>query len=198
MASKKILIVEHQKDFALSLAAVLSEGNYNFSFVEKGKEAVGEATEIVPDLIILRSEMPDLSGYTICTRFRKNKKLKEIPIIFMSSEATEDAIERHRSGKHPASEYLIMPFDMDEFKAKIVSMLGAGEGEGEGEPAPAEEATSPKGEEPDSEETANVDEQPAADGDQPEQLAEAQDGETPAGDGVPREQAEPYVADVSD
>ena len=62
MATKKILIVEHEKDFALSLAAVLSNSNYQFLVVEKGKEALAEANEQQPELIILSAEMPDISG----------------------------------------------------------------------------------------------------------------------------------------
>lgn len=124
MRSKKILFIEHEKDFATSLAAVLSDGQHRFFFVEQGKTAFDEAVQIRPDLIILRAELPDSSGYSLCTRIGKSHELGQVPILLLSSEATDEAIEKHRKGKHPADEYLIMPFDMEEFRKRVNALIG--------------------------------------------------------------------------
>ncbi|RME30483.1 MAG: response regulator, partial [Deltaproteobacteria bacterium] len=143
MNQKKILIADKEKEFALSLAAVLSEEGCQFNFVIDGREVVQEAKEQRPQVIILRAEMPEVSGYTLCTQLRKSRKLKGSRILLMTSDDGEEAIERHRKGKYPADDYLQMPFDMDEFKQKVKNLLGGENGEETAAEAADEDATVP-------------------------------------------------------
>jgi chromosome segregation ATPase len=143
MATKKFLIIEPEKEFALSLAAVLNEGGaeHRFAFVEKGKDAVDEAVEFRPDLIILRAELPDQSGFGLVGRLRKPKKLRKVPILLLSSDSPEAVVDEHRRGKTPADGYLAMPFDMEEFRRVVTGLSGVEimppreDGEAEDEPA---------------------------------------------------------------
>ena len=52
-----------------------------------------------------------MSGYAICTRIKKDKSLKEIPLVITSAEATEETFEHHKKLKTRAEEYLRKPFE---------------------------------------------------------------------------------------
>ncbi len=163
MTNKKILIIESEKEFALSLAAVLGGTGHQFSFLEKGKQALEEVAAVVPHLIILRAELPDISGFTVCSQLRKSKGFSDTPVLVMSSDASEEAIQKHRQGRYPASDYLLMPFDMAEFRQKVIGFVGEGAppaeaGEADqapaGEPPERDGAARPAGEGPATDEAA--------------------------------------------
>ncbi|HSA22588.1 MAG TPA: response regulator, partial [Myxococcota bacterium] len=141
MASKKILIVEPEKDFALSLAAVLSEGgvDHRFAFLETGKDVVDEAVAFRAELIILRAELPDGSGFGLVSRLRKPKKLKKTRIVLMTSDAAAEALEEHRRGKTPADHYVQIPFDMQAFRRAALELVGVAAPAGAEEPDEPEE-----------------------------------------------------------
>ena len=80
---KKILIADQDKEFALSLGATLSDIEHRFVFVDSGKSVVKESISLAPDLIILRAELADLPGYSVCAKIRKHRKIKQIPILFI-------------------------------------------------------------------------------------------------------------------
>ncbi len=77
-----------------------------------------------PDLIVLRAELPDLSGFAFCGRLRKDKAAQGLPIILVSSDATTEALAQHRSHPQSAADgYLQMPFAMEEMLKQVTGLL---------------------------------------------------------------------------
>src|SRR5581483_207537 len=66
MDQKRVLIVESDNGFALSIAAVLQEAGFASTLALSAADAQRELKERRPDLIILRAELPDLSGFAFC------------------------------------------------------------------------------------------------------------------------------------
>lgn len=115
MDPKRVLIVELDNTFALSIAAVLQEAGYASSIALSAADAQRELKERRPDLIILRAELPDMSGFSLCGRLRKDKASSGLPVVLMSSDATTEALAEHRSHPQSAADgYLQIPFPMDE------------------------------------------------------------------------------------
>jgi ParB family transcriptional regulator, chromosome partitioning protein len=126
--SKRVLIVEADNTFALSLAAILQASGFASSIAADATEAQRDIKERRPSLVLLRAELPDLSGFTLCGRLRKDKSAQAIPIILLSSDATPEALAEHRS--HPASAadgYLSIPFQMEELLGQVHSLLSLAE-----------------------------------------------------------------------
>lgn len=74
-----------------------------------------------PDLILLDIMMPDISGYTLCTKLKNDPKTKAIPIIFITAkDSTEDIIKGLDMG---ADDYITKPFKPAEVIARIKSTL---------------------------------------------------------------------------
>src|SRR5579863_9029722 len=118
--SKRVLIVEADNTFALSLAAVLQDAGFPTAIAADATEAQRDIKDRRPSLVLLRAELPDLSGFTLCGRLRKDKNAQGLPIVLMSSDATPEALAQHRA--HPASAadgYLSIPFPMEELSGQV-------------------------------------------------------------------------------
>jgi ParB family chromosome partitioning protein len=131
MDPQRVLIVESDNSFALSIAAVLHEAGYASAITLSAADAQRELRERRPDLIILRAELPDLSGFAFCGRLRKDKTAQGLPIILVSSDATPEALAQHRSRPASAADgYLSMPFPMEDLLEQARSLLGLSSGGG--------------------------------------------------------------------
>ncbi len=123
MASRRILIIESEDDFAKSLVSMFSEYDTEVSIIPDGKEGLEQARNQKPDLILLCVELPRMSGYSVCKKLKKDDDLKSIPLVIMSSEANEETFEQHKKLKTRADDYIIKPFDAEQLMDKIEPLL---------------------------------------------------------------------------
>jgi DNA-binding response OmpR family regulator/predicted nucleic acid-binding Zn-ribbon protein len=123
MSTKRILVIESETDFAESLVLAFSNYDTKVSVISDGKEGMQAAKSKPPDLVLLRVELPRMSGYSICTKLKRDKKLKKVPLIIMSSEATEETFEQHRKLKTRAEDYIIKPFEFEDLITKVRSQI---------------------------------------------------------------------------
>ncbi|MBE0369675.1 response regulator [Pseudoalteromonas sp. MMG013] len=84
---------------------------------KNGDEGLRLALKYHPDIILLDVEMPGMSGFEVCEKIKKSKKLADIPVMFLSSKA--DVAERMRGYNSGASDYIVKPFNRDELIARI-------------------------------------------------------------------------------
>jgi len=85
MEEKHIFIIENSLFNTNTLKKILKERNYQLSLASDGREALAKIKKIKPDLILLDVSLPDMDGFDLCREFKKNKKVKEVPVIFISS-----------------------------------------------------------------------------------------------------------------
>jgi DNA-binding response OmpR family regulator len=125
MPDKTILVVESEGEVARAISAALGKFDVGVEVVEDGKKMFGSAKSRPPALIVLRVELPGQSGYSICMKLRKEKELKDIPLILTSSEANEDTFESHRKLKVRADDYQILrsPVPTEELVEKIRALV---------------------------------------------------------------------------
>jgi Response regulators consisting of a CheY-like receiver domain and a winged-helix DNA-binding domain len=123
MASRRILVIESEDDFAQSLASMFSGYDAEVSIIPDGKDGLEAARNQKPDLILLCVELPRMSGYSVCKKLKKDDDLKSIPLVIMSSEANEETFEQHKKLKTRANEYIIKPFDAEQLMAKIEPLI---------------------------------------------------------------------------
>jgi putative two-component system response regulator len=76
----------------------------------------------VPDLILLDIEMPRMSGFEVMEEIMRDPKLKEIPVIFLTSHAeTDNVVAALRQG---ARDYIVKPFEPDALRERVSKVLG--------------------------------------------------------------------------
>jgi signal transduction histidine kinase/ActR/RegA family two-component response regulator len=86
-----------------------------------GKLGLELARQHVPDLILLDQHLPDLDGAEVLKRLRTDAMTREIPVIAVSADATEEA--RARMKAVGASRYLTKPLTLNVVLTAIWDVL---------------------------------------------------------------------------
>lgn len=108
-----VFIVENNEDVAFFIANQLRE-NYHLRMPRDGREALNNAEDLVPDLIITSMNLPVMDGWELIEKLRSTRTLRHIPIIAMTSNTTEQ--ERIDCFKAGADNVLVKPFNSNELR----------------------------------------------------------------------------------
>lgn len=111
---KNILVVEDEKNIAELERDYLEANGYDVELVLNGKNGLDRAIESDFDAIILDVNLPELDGFEVCRQIRK---IKEVPIIFVSSR--KDEIDKIRGLGIGADDYITKPFSPSELVARV-------------------------------------------------------------------------------
>ncbi|MBI3608910.1 MAG: response regulator [Nitrospirae bacterium] len=116
----QILIVEDNQDMREFIAFQL-QGEYRVLKATNGVEGVRVAREALPDLIVSDVMMPEKDGYQLCREIRSDPHMMHIPIVLLTARA--DMSMKIEGLEHGADDYLTKPFNAQELRAKIKSLL---------------------------------------------------------------------------
>lgn len=87
--SKKILIVDDEKDILELLDYHLIKEGYKTMKASNGKDALIVAKDFLPDLVLLDLMMPEMDGIETCIEFREDKILKDCLIAILTARAED-------------------------------------------------------------------------------------------------------------
>ena len=79
-----VLLVEDSKTQAKQISDVLVSVGLTVRVVGDGPEAIREAMENPPDLIVLDIKLPSMDGYQVCRRLKRMEETQNIPIIMLT------------------------------------------------------------------------------------------------------------------
>src|SRR5919206_1479154 len=121
---KRILLIDPDEPFTQGLAAAAPAAGFKASTASDSEKGMVLAKQENPDLIVVCVEAQPTNGYMLCTRLKKDDKLKSIPVILTSASATPDSFEKHKKLKTRAEEYLIKPFEPNVMLEKASALMG--------------------------------------------------------------------------
>ena len=114
MTSKKILIIEDKKNLARFVSLELEHEGYATEIKDNGRSGLEEATSKDYDLILLDLMLPELDGFEVARRLRKEK---DTPIIMMT--ARDSTMDRVAGLDIGADDYITKPFAIEELLARV-------------------------------------------------------------------------------
>nr|WP_274381780.1 EAL domain-containing protein [Noviherbaspirillum saxi] len=76
---------------------------------------------VLPDLVLLDVRMPNMNGYEICERLKKNERTRNIPVIFIS--AADQELDKLRAFASGGIDYIVRPLFEEEVLARIRTHL---------------------------------------------------------------------------
>jgi CheY-like chemotaxis protein len=101
---------------------ILEREGYQVSLAANGTEGLSKAIEEKPDLILLDTIMPHMSGYEVCGRLRLDPRTVGIPIVMLAVEEEQaDLPESDGAGAH----FLLKPYAPPLLVDKVKQMTGA-------------------------------------------------------------------------
>ena len=117
---RKILVVDDEKGIVSTLKIFLESDNYKVVEAYTGDEAIRKARSEAPDLILLDLMLPDMTGYEICNKLRKDPLTISTPIIIMTGMGETGRIPGMELG---ANDYITKPFNLNELQTRIRNIL---------------------------------------------------------------------------
>lgn len=114
----KMLIVEDDKLLAESIADYLKD-NFEVDVASDGEEGLYEAEKDIYDLILLDIMMPELNGYEVLERLRKQGITTPV-IMITAKDGLEDKVKGLKLG---ADDYIVKPFFREELLARVEAVL---------------------------------------------------------------------------
>src|SRR6266542_804016 len=127
MEQKRVLIVEPDNAYALSLASLYREDGCATCVAASAAEAELEIATRRPDLVVVRVELPDLSGFSLCARLRHDRAMQRLPVVLYSSETAPESLAEHARTPWAANGYLAMPLDTGALRVLSSRILAAAE-----------------------------------------------------------------------
>ena len=116
----RILIVDDESDLIELVKFRLSGLGWEFLLANDGVQALSQARQFKPDLILLDILLPDLDGLSVCDILRRQPATKKIPIIFMS--ALSGDVTRRTASMH-AYDFFTKPLDLARLERRITDLL---------------------------------------------------------------------------
>jgi len=86
-----------------------------------GMDAITKLQEIKPDIMLLDIEMPRMDGFEVASQVRHSDRLKDLPIIMITSRTGEK--HRNRALSLGVNKYMGKPFQETQLLENIQSLL---------------------------------------------------------------------------
>ena len=116
-----ILIVEDEPPLVEVIKYNFESAGFRTTVASDGNEALFQAEELLPELIILDWMLPERSGIEVCRELRKRKNTKATPIIMLTARSEE--IDKVKGLENGADDYVVKPFSPKELIARSRALL---------------------------------------------------------------------------
>jgi two-component system, sensor histidine kinase and response regulator len=118
---QEILIVEDSATQREHLRYVLEQHGFNVIAAANGREALDLIGRHLPGLIITDVTMPEMDGYELCRRLRKDESLQRVPVILLTSLSDpEDVFKGLECG---ADNFITKPYEAEYLMSGIHYLL---------------------------------------------------------------------------
>ena len=116
-----VMVVDDSITMRKVSGRVLERHNYEVVTAKDGVDALERLEERLPDLMLLDIEMPRMDGYELATRMRADVRMRNIPIIMITSRTGEK--HRQRAFEIGVERYLGKPYQEAELMRNVNELL---------------------------------------------------------------------------
>jgi two-component system, OmpR family, alkaline phosphatase synthesis response regulator PhoP len=117
-----VLVVEDEQDIAALIKHTLEKGGeIEADIAHTGDAALKAVAERAPDLVVLDLNLPVLSGFEVCRVLKARPDTANLPIIILTARTAES--DRVAGLDIGADDYIIKPFGLREFAARVRAVL---------------------------------------------------------------------------
>jgi len=114
---KKILIVDDEPNIVMALEYTFKKNNFTVFIARDGQEALDILKTEIPDVIILDIMMPNVDGYATLEQIKKEERLANCKVIFLTAKNKESDIEKGIS--LGANLYVTKPFSVKKLVEQV-------------------------------------------------------------------------------
>lgn len=120
-SKRPTVLVVDDEPFNVSLLDEILNKNYTIQKASSGPDALAMAFANPPDLVLVDVMMPDMDGYEVCRRLKKNPETLEIPVIFIT--AKNEVSDEELGFSVGASDFIHKPISAPIVAARVRTHL---------------------------------------------------------------------------
>ena len=117
----RILVVDDTRENRTLVERLLSSRGYLVETAENGELALESIAKSAPDVVLLDVQMPGLDGFEVCRRIKNDPVTRLIPVVLITG--LSDRRSRIEGMEAGADDFVNKPFDADELRARIRSLV---------------------------------------------------------------------------
>ncbi len=111
LTGTKVMVIDDSNTIRRSAEIFLLKTGCEVILAEDGFDALAKIADHHPEVIFVDIMMPRLDGYQTCALIKKNPRLRDTPVIMLSSK--DGLFDRARGRLVGSDEYLTKPFTKD-------------------------------------------------------------------------------------
>lgn len=119
-----VMVVDDSLTVRKITGRLLEREGYEVVTAKDGVDALEQLVEVIPDVMLVDIEMPRMDGFDLSRNVRGDPRLKDIPIIMITSRLAEK--HRNYAKEIGVNHYLGKPYQEDELLPLIRSCVAAG------------------------------------------------------------------------
>jgi two-component system alkaline phosphatase synthesis response regulator PhoP len=120
----RVLVVEDEQDVAELIRYHLVREGYDVRVALNGAEALRQARDFRPEVVLLDIMVPQLNGWEVCRRLKQESETRTVPVIMVTGRVEEgDKVLGFELG---ADDYVTKPFSPRELVARVRAVLRRG------------------------------------------------------------------------
>lgn len=120
---KNIIMIEDDQDIrTVAKLALETVGGLSVKTFASGREALDDASDLSPDLILLDVMMPEMDGPTTLSKLREISHLQATPVLFMTAKVQAHEVEQYKA--LGALDVITKPFDPMTLAEQIKNIWG--------------------------------------------------------------------------
>src|SRR5690606_29132526 len=118
-----VMVVDDSITMRKVTGRVLERHNFEVGTAKDGVDALERMVDRVPDLMLLDIEMPRMDGYELATQMKADPRLRDVPIIMITSRTGET--HRQRALELGVQRYLGKPYQEHELLRNVFELLAS-------------------------------------------------------------------------
>jgi two-component system, OmpR family, phosphate regulon response regulator PhoB len=120
-SSERVLVVDDEPDIVALVAYHLVKAGYRVSTASTGPDAVAQARQERPALVVLDLMLPGMSGFEVLEQLRAEASTREVAVLMLT--ARKDEPDRIKGLSLGADDYLTKPFSPQELILRVGAIL---------------------------------------------------------------------------
>ena len=113
----RVLLIDDEQFYFKLIRNVLKEPEYVLEYAKSSSEGLAKIPSFEPELLIVDLKLPEMDGFEILGRLRRDPKFGYIPVIVITSK--DELSEKLKAFELGADDYLVKPFQPEELVARM-------------------------------------------------------------------------------
>lgn len=113
----RVLLIDDEQFYFKLLRGALKEAEYNLEYAKSANEGLAKISSFEPEMLIVDLKMPEMDGFEIVKRLRRDPKFSHTPVIVITS--ADELSEKLKAFELGADDYLVKPFQPEELVARM-------------------------------------------------------------------------------